>query len=774
MIGKTILHYKILEQLGEGGMGVVYKALDLKLDRHVALKFLPPHLLKSQEDVTRLEQEARALSTLNHPNIATIHDIEQPEGQVFLDLEYLPGGTLRTKLEEFKESGRSFSTQRILRYGVEILEGLSHAHRRGIIHRDVKTDNMMLTDDGRVKITDFGLAKFKGKPTLEKGHTVGTVAYMSPEQIRGEEIDHRSDLFSFGIVLFELLTGQFPFRGEHEAAFGYSILNEAPLSGKSLRPDMPESLEGIIARCLQKRKEDRYQSADEVLHELRTVLHRAEGYAIPKNLARVLRPLVVAVLLLVLVGGYFLLKSPSGVPAQQSIVVLPFANLSDAKDDEYFSRGMTEDIITQLSKTSNLRIISFTSSLDREGKTQKIQSEVSKSGVTAVLQGSVRKAENRARITAQLMDAVSNATLWAETYDRELKDIFDVQNEVASRIASALQSKLSSNEPPEPASAQKEDIEAYNLYLQGRYFWNKRTAEGLNKAIEYFQLAIEKDPSYARGYAGLADAYVVLASNTFAPPNDVMPKAKAAATKALSLDNALTEAHASLAMVAFWFEWDKATAEREFKKAIELNPNYATARQWYAWFLATTGHSKEAIQEITKARDLEPLSLIINTEVGAIHYFAGSFEQEIEHYRRTLEMDPTFALAHMHLGFAYLADENYGDAIRELESAVRLSDNNPTMVAALGSALAEADKRDLAEQFFALLVKMSKEKYVSPAHLAGLSAALGRKDEAISYLNKALDERSTSLVWIKMGRGFASLRSDPRFTTFLAKITLEK
>ncbi|MBI4427651.1 MAG: protein kinase [Ignavibacteriales bacterium] len=770
MLGRTILHNKIIENLGEGGMGVVYKALDLKLDRHVALKFLPPHMLKSQKDISRFQQEAKTLSTLNHPNIATIHDIEQPEGEAFLDLEYLPGGTLKTKLQEFTQSSRSFSTPRILRYGVEILEGLSHAHRRGIIHRDVKTDNMMLTEDGRVKITDFGLAKFKDKPALEKNQTVGTVAYMSPEQLQGEELDQRSDLFSFGIVLFELMTGQLPFRGEHEAAFGYSILNEKPLSGKSLRPDMPESLEKIIARCLEKRKEDRYQSADEVLNEIKSVLRLAEGYGVQKILPLNVRAVGVLVVVLALVGGYFLWPSSSEPPSQQSLVVLPFSNLSDAKEDEYFSRGITDDIITQLSKTSSLRIVSFTSSLDG----QDVQSEVKKSSVTAILQGSVQKAENRARITAQLRDVGSNTTLWAETYDRELKDIFDVQSEVASRIASALQSRMSSSEPADAAPRQQENVEAYNLYLQGRFFWNKRTADGLQKAIEYFQRAIEKDPSFARGYAGLADAYVVLASNTFAPPNEVMPKAKTAATKALALNNTLTEAHASLGMVAFWYEWDRKSAEREFQKAIELNPNYATAHQWYAWFLTALGKPKEAIEEIMKARDIEPLSLIINTEVGAIHYFTGSFEEEVRHYRRALELDPNFALAHMHLGFSYLADGNYSDAIHELESAVRLSDNNPTMVAALGSACAEAGKRELAEQFLNLLNRMSRETYVSPAHLAGLCAALGRNDDAFSYLNKAYEERSASLVWMKMGRGFSSLRPDPRFSSLLDKITLEK
>ena len=772
MIGQTILHYKILEKLGEGGMGVVYKAHDLKLDRLVALKFLPPHLLKSPEDVARFQQEAKALSTLNHPNIATIHDIEQPEGQKFLDLEYLPGGTLKTKVTELASTDKMLSFDQILDYSIQILEGMSHAHKRGIIHRDLKTDNMMLTEDGRVKITDFGLAKFWDKPSAEK-QSAGTISYMSPEQVRNEEIDQRSDLFSFGSVLFELTTGKLPFRGEHDAAFGYSILNEPPLSARTIRPDTPEELETIISRCLEKDKQKRYQTAEEVLQHMKKVQRQREGFSVPRKIFRLQWAFTWILAVLALIAVYLLLNR-SATPSQRSIAVFPFSNLSDEKEDEYFSRGMTDDIITQLSKSTDLKVVSLASPLDDAARVQNLDVLRKKLPIDALLQGSVRTAGNRVRIAAQLMDAQTSSTLWAEAYERELKDVFSVQSEVAHQIATALQSKLSPGTPRESGSQAGENIEAYRLYLQGRYFWNKRTAEGLKKAVEYFQQAIEKDPLFARGYAGLADSYVILASNAFAPPNGVMLKAKSAATKALTLDNTLAEPHASLAMVAFWYDWDKDTGEKQFKRSLELNPNYSTGHQWYAWYLAALGRSEQAIQEITKARDLEPLSLIINTEVGALHYFAGLYEEEVEHYQRVLEMDPNFALAHLHLGFSYLADGNYNDAIRELEAAVRLSDNNPTMVAALGSACAEAGKRDLAEKFLDVLMGLAKEKYVSPAHVAGLCAALGKKDEAFSFLDKAYHERSTSLVWMKMGRGFTSLRSDPRFTTLLKKITLEK
>jgi serine/threonine-protein kinase len=772
MIGTTILHYKILEKLGEGGMGVVYKARDLKLDRDVALKFLPPHLSKSPEDVERFQREAKALSTLNHPNIATIHDIEQPEGLKFLDLEYLPGGTLKTKVAELAASNQKLTLREVLDYARQILEGLAHAHKRGIIHRDLKTDNIMLTEDGRVKITDFGLAKFWNRPSDDQ-HAAGTIAYMSPEQVRNEEIDQRSDLFSFGVVFFELLTGRLPFRGEHDAALEYSILNENPLSPRSLRADVPADLENIVARCLEKDKSKRYQTADEILKDITRVGRSMESEFLPRKILKAHWVFASAfTVLAALAISVMLHKSSSNSP--RSIAVLPFANLSDVREDEYFSRGITDDIITQLSKLSNLKVVSFSSAVEQRDFESKLENIKAKLDLAAILQGSVRKAGKRVRITTQLLDAQTSSTLWAETYERELKDLFQVQTEVANQIAGALQSRLLESEGKVAQQNLSKNPDAYNSYLQGRYFWNKRTEEGIRKSIEYFEQSVQQDAFFAQGHAGLADAYVVLASNTFAPPREVMPKAKNAATKALALDNTLAEAHASMAMVAFWYDWDKERAEEEFKKALDLNPNYATAHHWYAWYLAALGRSSEALREISKARELEPLSLIINTEFGAILYFTGQYEEEIQHYRQALEMDPNFALAHLHLGFAYLSDGNHDDALRELTTAVKLSNANPTMIAALGSAYAEAGKLQEAEQMLLTLKKLAQKQYVSPSHIAGLCASLGKTDEAFTFLEKAYSERSVSLVWIKMGRGFASLRGDPRFVKFLSKISVER
>ncbi|MEK6567101.1 MAG: tetratricopeptide repeat protein, partial [Bacteroidota bacterium] len=548
----------------------------------------------------------------------------------------------------------------------------------------------------------------------------------------------------------------------------------SPVSLRVLRPDAPESLENIVMKCLEKDKQWRYQSAKDVLQDLKPLRREAEGTSIAKfSLSKQwVVTWILAIALSVLV--FVLVREKPAGRDQGSVAVLPFLNLSDSKEDEYFSQGITEDIITQLSKISNLKVVSFASPAG-SGQTEKDLETVRRNaGVSIVLKGSVRTSGLRVRIAAQLLDLQSNSALWAETYERELKDIFNVQTEVARQIGLALESKLSLQTQTEGVDKGDENIETYRLYLQGRYFWNKRTPDGVRKALEYFQQAIARDESYARGYAGLADCYVVLASNTFAPPNEVMPKAKAAAQKALSLNSSLAEAHASLGMVAFWYEWDSRQAEREFKQALALNPNYATARQWYAWYLATLGRSDEAIQEIQKALTLEPLSLVINTEVGAIHYFTGKYEGEVDPYKRALEMDPDFALARLHLGFAYLADERYDEAIQELESAVRLSDSNPTMVAALGNAYVEAGKKNLAEKILAALRELSKKRYVSPAHLAGLCSTLGRNEDAFTYLTKALEERSASLVWMKMGRGFNSLRSDPRFVTLLNAITLEK
>ncbi len=778
IVGQTISHYKILEKLGEGGMGVVYKAQDLKLDRLVALKFLPQQLLASPEEIARFQQEAKAISALNHPNIATIHDIDEAKDQKFLVLEYLPGGTLKSKVKHLQSSDKELSPTEVIEYGLQIAEGLAHAHRHGIIHRDVKTDNMMFTEDGKVKITDFGLAKLRGSAQLTKtGSTMGTAAYMSPEQVLGEDVDHRSDIFSLGIVLYELATGRLPFRGEHEAALSYSIVNEDPFPIKSLRSNLPSSLEKVIYHCLEKDTEKRFQSVEEIATELRRVQQEISGYvSTPRKHSKL--PWIAGATLVVLafIVLYLLVPQKTTTVESKSIAVLPFVNISADPENEYFSDGMTEELINALTKVEGLHVASRTSAFAFKGQHQDIRKVGEQLNVSTVLEGSVRKAGNKLRITAQLINVADGYHLWSETFEREMKDVFAIQDEISRAIVNALKVKLTGKENAPIVNLYTENLEAYNLYLQGRYFWNRRTEEGLKRAIEYFEQAIEKDQKYALAYAGLADCYNLLGAYSVLPPKESVPRAKTAAAKALTIDNTLAEAHEALAHVRMLYDWNWSDAERDFKQAIELNANYATARQRYAIYLTAMGRFDEAIVEIKRAKELDPISLIINTDVGLMFYLKRQYDEAIEQYLKTLEIDSSFSVAHFALGLAYEQKDQFPEAIAEFQKAITLSGGSTIMLAALGHAYAVAGKRAEAEKVFTELKALSKRRYVSPYSIATIYVGLGEKEQAFIWLQKAFEERS---IWqihlhLKVDPRLDSLHSDPRFTALLKKIGLEK
>lgn len=778
MIGQTISHYRILEKLGEGGMGIVYKAQDTKLDRIVALKFLPTNLLASQEEIVRFQQEAKALSALNHPHIATIFDVDQVNEERFIVLEYLPGGTLKSKLKHLQSSGKELSIMQIVEYGLQIAEGLSHAHQHGIVHRDVKTDNMMLTGDDKVKITDFGLAKLREGGQLTKaGSTVGTAAYMSPEQIRGETIDHRSDLFSLGIVLYELTTGHLPFRGEHEAALSYSIVNEEPTPLKSLRPGLPSSLESIIMRCLEKEREKRFQSAEEIVTEFHKLQQEISGYvSASRKPSKLWWGVTATVGVLLLIALYFLIPLKPAHDDTKSIAVLPFVNMSADREDEYFSDGITEELINALSKLEGLRVAARTSSFVFKGKTEDISKIGQQLHVSTVLEGSVRRAGNKLRITAQLINVTDGFHLWSETYEREMQDIFDIQSDVAQQIADALKAKLSPSEKKRIEKKPTVNLDAYTFYLQGRYFWNKRTEEGFRKAIEYFELAIQKDSNYAAAYAGVADCYNLLSAYSLMSPEESVIKSKAAALKALEIDNTLAEGHEALAHVGMLYEWNWSDVEREFKQAIALNPDYATAHQRYAIYLTAQGRMDEAIEEIKRAQELEPLSLIINTDVGLIAYLKGDYSRAIEECRKTLALDSDFTVAHFALGMIYEQLGKFTEAIAAFQNAVNLAKGNSIYLSALGHAYAAAGRRSEADRVLAELMSMSKQRYVSPYGIATVYTGMAEKERAIAWLQKASQDRSVWLIHlhIKVDPRLNGLRSDPRFIGLLKKMALEK
>jgi len=745
MIGKTISHYKILEKLGEGGMGVVYKARDTKLDRIVALKFLPKHLLCDNEAKTRFELEAKAASALNHTNITTIYEIDEVEGECFISMEYIQGKSIKELIGE-----REFSQEEILKIATQIAEGLNVAHKKDIVHRDIKSDNIMLTEDGQVKIMDFGLSKLRGVTQLTKvGTTLGTVQYMSPEQAQGKEIDHRSDIFSFGVVLYEMATGQLPFKGEYEQAVIYSILNEEPEAMTSLRSRLPREFDIIANKALAKNLDLRYQKVEDILIDLRKVRMVIESAKEPAST-----------------------KKP-----QPSIAVLPFTNLSADPEQEYFCDGMAEEIINALTQVEGLRVVARTSAFAFKDKHEDIREIGRKLNVKEVLEGSVRKAGNRLRITAQLVNVADGYHLWSERFDRDLSDVFAIQDEISLAIVDKLKVKLLGDEKEKMLRRYTQNLEAYDLYLKGRYHWNRRTPEALKKAMSHFEQVIRKDPEYALAYAGLADCYSMLAQVRVLPPKEAFPKAKALASKALEIDETLAEAHTSLAFVLSTFDWDWAGAEREFRRAIELNPNYATAHQWFAGrLLVNLGRTSEAIEEIHKALELDPLSLIINTSAGFVYLYAGSEDKAVEQAEKILDMDPTFIGAHYILADVNKRRGKYDEAVEGiLKGASFAGFLSQEAVSALRETYASSGWTSYLRRWLEILQSKTEQGQVLLYYdMASLYACLDETEKAIEYLEKAYEEHDYSLSGLLTNDDFMKLRSIPKFVELIKKMGLEK
>ena len=660
MIGKTISHYRILEKLGEGGMGVVYKTEDTKLKRTVALKFLTPQALGSQEDKTRFFTEAQAAASLDHPNICTIHEIDQAEGQTFIAMAYVQGQNLKDRIE----SGPLRLTE-ALAIALQVAEGLQEAHEKGIVHRDIKSANIMLTEKGQTKIMDFGLAKLAGGAQITTTETtMGTAAYMSPEQAKGEVVDRRTDIWSLGVLIYEMTVGQRPFKGDYDQAVVYSILNEEPVPITALRTGVPVELEMIVNKALAKSPDQRYQHADELIVDLRrvqmeltpdTTTSSKTAFRVParKRPKPFLVVGIISLIALVLITSYLFFgvkQRPMmlGVEMiavaewQNSIAVLPFRDLSPKKDQEYFCDGMTEAIIGKLTGLKDLKIISMTSAMRYKSPDRDIKKIGDELGVSAILEGSIQKEDKRIRVNAQLINVADDAHLWSQTYDRELKSIFAIQDDISQAIVDVMKIKLLGKDKSTFVRRYTDNLEAYNAYVQGRFLWNKRTEEHLMKAIEYFKKAIQLDSNYALAYAGLADAYSVLPSNVGTPLEEVLPKAKEAALKALKLDDKLAEAHASLGLILGMESGYKETedAEKEFVRAIELNPGYAYAHYWYSIMLDNTGKKKQGLKELEIAYELNPLSVVILTNLASKKGTYGDTLKAKELFERAIEIEP--------------------------------------------------------------------------------------------------------------------------------------
>jgi eukaryotic-like serine/threonine-protein kinase len=798
MVGQSVSHYRILEKLGGGGMGVVYRAHDERLDRDVALKVLPAGLLSDETARSRFRREALTLSQLNHPNIAVVHDFDSDSGVDFLTMEYVVGETLAAKT-----ATGPVPEKEVIALGTQIAEALEEAHEHQIIHRDLKPANVMVTSKGRVKVLDFGLAKLT-RPTEADGETaslaesqvgmvMGTVPYMAPEQLQGKQVDARADIYALGGVLYELATGQRPFPEKQSTPLIASILSEAPQPPRELNGQVSASLEAIILKALAKNPDERFQSATEVLEDL----GRLGAASTPSAAVGAIHELplrrrwvvaasasalvaVAALLMAFNVAGLrdraMMFSEARGgrtAPKIQSLAVLPLENLSGNPQQDYFADGMTEELITTLAQIGSLKVISRTSVMQYKG-TRKTTSEIAKElDVDALIEGSVLREGGQVRITAQLIEGSTDKNLWAETYQRDLRSVLALQGEIASAIADKVRAAVTPTERTRLASAQAVDPEAHELYLKGRYYWNKRTPETLKKSLEYFREAVEKDPSYASAYSGLADAYVISGAGNYRvlTPKEAFPKAEAAAMKALELDCTLAEPHASLAWSKMAYDWDWQGAEEEFKQAIELNPNYANAHHWYALFLTVIGKHPQAIAEDEKAASLDPLSLIISSDLGSEALGpAGLYDEEIAQCRKTLEMDPNFAEAHRCVADGYEHKGMYKEAVAELQNAIALSKGNLVYLSSLGYAYSREGRRDETLRILNQLKARSKHEFVAADLFASLYAGLGEKEKALASLEKAYGERDIAMVRLKCGPELDSLRSDPRFQDLLRRM----
>ncbi len=797
MVGKTISHYKILEKLGKGGMGVVYKAEDTKLKRTVAIKFLSPQSLGNEEERMRFVYEAQSAAALDHSNICTLYEIDEAEGQTFIAMAYVDGQNLEEKLR----SG-PLAQDEALDIAIQVAEGLQEAHEKGIIHRDIKSANIMITEKGRARIMDFGLAKLAGRTRLTKVPTImGTVEYMSPEQTRGEATDERTDIWSLGVVLYEMLTGETPFTGNNPASVIYKIINEEPATLSPAKPGLPPELDAVVARAMAKDKEDRYASVREFLEDLRllqdpqtragiTKKRPSTGtirIAKPKFSRRIVVAAAIVIVLACLVAAAVLLlpKSEPAPPAAgartpaadrlPSIAVLPFVDMSAERDQEYFCDGLAEELINALTQLKGLHVVARTSAFSFKGEKRDIRDIGRELNVETVLEGSVRKVGDRLRVTAQLVNVADGYHLWSARYDRGMADIFAIQDEITLTIVDKLKVKLLGGEQARFAGRPTVDIEAYKLYLKGRWFWNKMTAEGLQDGIRYFEQAIEKAPDYAPAYAGMADAYMNLPLYSTFSPKEAYVKAKAAVEKALEIDNTLAEAHASLAWIKMNYEWDWEGAEAECKRAIELNPGYAIAHRWYAFVLLLTGRFDEAIDEIQTARDLDPLSLVTNRTVGHVYYYAGEYDRALDAIQKTIEMDPNYIYTHLDLGLTYLGKSMPEEALEAFKKEEALSKGwNPVVATWIGIAYAYAGQEDKAREALDDLLKHLEKGYVPPSGMARLYLVLGEKEKGFEWLQKAYEKRDFFLRYLKIERTFDSIRSDPRCDEMLQNMGLDK
>jgi len=821
--GTKLGRYEIRAKLGEGGMGEVYLAEDTELHRKVALKVLPTDMSINQDRMRRFKQEATAAAALNHPNIAHIYEIGQSDDVNFIAMEYIDGATLRERIHRERTELR-----KLLRYLQQVAEGLTKAHAAGIVHRDLKPDNVMITRDGYAKILDFGLAKLTEQtkspgveteaptavlrqPLSTPGVVMGTVGYMSPEQAQARAVDHRSDIFSFGCILYEAATGQRAFESESTIDTLHKIVHAPVPLVKDVKPAAPADLTRIVRRCLAKDPDDRYQSIREAAIELRELRRELEGAAeldttvppssvgsttgsetagvatasdaqvstTPASSAEYIikgiwqHKLATAIVLVAIVLGVLglgaYLHARNTEVAIESIAVLPFVNQNHDPETEYLSDGLTESIINSLTQLSALRVSPRSTVFQYKGKDTdplKIGHDL---GVRAILTGRLLQRGDSLMVSAELLDVRDNKQIWGEQYNRKVADALAVQQEISREISERLRTKLSGEEQRQLTRRDTSNPEAYGFYIKGRYYWNKRTAENIRKAMEQFQQAADKDPNYALAYVGLADCYIVLEEYSGTPASETLPKAQAFAQRALQLDPSLAEGHTSLAY-AYHNLWQWEEAEAEFKHSIALNPSYATTHHWYSLHLNDTGRFDEAQTEIKRAQELDPVSVIIAQNVATNYLNRGDVASALEQSKRILDLDPKFPRGHETLGMVFLQQGRYGEAIAEIQQAIDLSlrrDRRP--IRTLGYAYAISGRRAEALGILKELQERYERHEASSIDVAAIYAGLGDRDQAFAWLEKAFQDHSSRLGRTRWETGFEPLRNDPRYADLMRR-----